>query len=294
MINFGNPFQDKRGDSIVPENFGAQRPPLVGENGMVPCTPPGSPPHDAYDSSPVEDEGEAAFTGKRPASPPRSPRHSKLNDLDLRSLREGKRRKNSHPEGPPQNLHSESPETNEKQVSTSTLSSKQKIQHRHPLTKSSLSQPPSRPPPPKRTAMKSGEDSTRGKHDFMQKTQPPPPPPPSALATRPPNPKDPSVAKSHKAPDQASRKPAPPKRQNSEESSSTNANTQPQQTQPNKHQINANTYLAAQLQSPDEKPKVDLPEGWMCVWSKSQKRWYFFDTKTNKSVWEWPPPGGAL
>jgi hypothetical protein len=28
----------------------------------------------------------------------------------------------------------------------------------------------------------------------------------------------------------------------------------------------------------------------MCVWSKSQKRWYFFDTKTNKSVWQWPPP----
>jgi hypothetical protein len=27
----------------------------------------------------------------------------------------------------------------------------------------------------------------------------------------------------------------------------------------------------------------------MCVWSKSQKRWYFFDTKTNKSVWKWPP-----
>jgi hypothetical protein len=34
---------------------------------------------------------------------------------------------------------------------------------------------------------------------------------------------------------------------------------------------------------------VDLPPGWICVWSKSQKRWYFFDTKTNKSVWKWPP-----
>jgi WW domain len=42
-------------------------------------------------------------------------------------------------------------------------------------------------------------------------------------------------------------------------------------------------------QSPDQKPLVDLPLGWMCVWSKSQKRWYFFDTKTNKSVWKWPP-----
>ena len=49
---------------------------------------------------------------------------------------------------------------------------------------------------------------------------------------------------------------------------------------------------ASDVQSPDSKPKVDLPPGWMCVWSKSQKRWYFFDTKTNKSVWQWPPPGG--
>jgi hypothetical protein len=43
------------------------------------------------------------------------------------------------------------------------------------------------------------------------------------------------------------------------------------------------------LESPDVKPKVDLLPGWICVWSKSQKRWYFFDTKTNKSVWKWPP-----
>jgi len=40
----------------------------------------------------------------------------------------------------------------------------------------------------------------------------------------------------------------------------------------------------------DRKPNVDLPTGWMCVWSKSQTRWYFFDTRSNKSVWEWPPP----
>jgi hypothetical protein len=37
------------------------------------------------------------------------------------------------------------------------------------------------------------------------------------------------------------------------------------------------------------KPCVELPSGWMCVWSKSQKRWYFFDMKTIKSVWKWPP-----
>lgn len=43
------------------------------------------------------------------------------------------------------------------------------------------------------------------------------------------------------------------------------------------------------LQNPSQKPAIDLPTGWMCVWSKSQKRWYFFDTRSNKSVWEWPP-----
>jgi hypothetical protein len=44
------------------------------------------------------------------------------------------------------------------------------------------------------------------------------------------------------------------------------------------------------LTSPDKKPDIDLPPGWMCVWSKSQKRWYFFNTRSNKSVWQWPPP----
>ena len=37
------------------------------------------------------------------------------------------------------------------------------------------------------------------------------------------------------------------------------------------------------------KPNVELLPGWICVWSKSKQRWYFFDTKTNRSVWNWPP-----
>jgi WW domain len=37
------------------------------------------------------------------------------------------------------------------------------------------------------------------------------------------------------------------------------------------------------------KPNVELLPGWICVWSKSKQRWYFFDTKTNNSVWNWPP-----
>ena len=42
-------------------------------------------------------------------------------------------------------------------------------------------------------------------------------------------------------------------------------------------------------QSPTEKPTIELPPGWICVWSKSQRRWYYFDQRTNKSLWEWPP-----
>lgn len=76
-------------------------------------------------------------------------------------------------------------------------------------------------------------------------------------------------------------KPAPPKRKNSGDAVHTHTNS------------NNNHSAAAiiDLQNPDQKPHTKLPPGWMCVWSKSQKRWYFFNTTNNKSVWEWPPPG---
>lgn len=44
------------------------------------------------------------------------------------------------------------------------------------------------------------------------------------------------------------------------------------------------------LTNPNLRPSFELAPGWVSVWSKSQKRWYFFNGKTNKSVWEWPPP----
>lgn len=49
---------------------------------------------------------------------------------------------------------------------------------------------------------------------------------------------------------------------------------------------------APPYQNPNKRPNIKLPDGWICVWSKSKKKWYFFDKETNKSVWEWPPPGG--
>ncbi len=44
--------------------------------------------------------------------------------------------------------------------------------------------------------------------------------------------------------------------------------------------------VPTQLHNPDAKPTIKLPDGWECFWSKSQQRWYFFDIKTNKSVWD--------
>lgn len=42
------------------------------------------------------------------------------------------------------------------------------------------------------------------------------------------------------------------------------------------------------MQDPNNKPDIKLPPDWMLVWSKSKKRWYYFDKRTQESVWEWP------
>ena len=48
MINFGNPYKDKRGDSIVPEAFFSQRPPLRKHMTEVDRSAQGSPPHGKF------------------------------------------------------------------------------------------------------------------------------------------------------------------------------------------------------------------------------------------------------
>jgi hypothetical protein len=48
--------------------------------------------------------------------------------------------------------------------------------------------------------------------------------------------------------------------------------------------------LGYEVEDPNVKPKVDLPDGWISVYSNSKQKWYYFDKKTNKSIWEWPPP----
>jgi len=217
QINFGNPFHDKRGGSVCPEKYGSQRPPIAGD---TPSTPPGSPPHDAYEShSPIEGEGEAAFTGKRPGSPPRNRSEFKKRDADQHLVpKEVKRAKISGGEG--------------------AESRKPPPRPPPPPTK----QPPPPPPPQKRPSKTAGGN----------KIVPPPPPPGQT------------------------QKPPPPKRMNSREETTQNTTTE---------SVQSSEASSTDLQNPNEKPKITLPEFWICVWSKSQKRWYFFDTRTNKSVW---------
>jgi len=122
---------------------------------------------------------------------------------------------------------------------------------------------PVRPPPPP-----SRRRPTLGPQ--IQEKQPhkpghkPPAPPPRRLNSRDGD-SHPQPARLHQG-----AKPAPPNRQLGNDSLLSG---------------NLNTCTEAQLQNPHEKPALDLPESFMCVWSKSQKRWYFFDKNTNKSVW---------
>jgi hypothetical protein len=68
-------------------------------------------------------------------------------------------------------------------------------------------------------------------------------------------------------------------------------NVNPPNVQPSKPKSTTLSHpppsTSLDLESPYSRPNVELPSGWMCVWSKSQKRWYFFDTKSNRSVWKY-------
>jgi hypothetical protein len=100
---------------------------------------------------------------------------------------------------------------------------------------------------------------------------PKPQPPPKPAGQRPPPPKPPALTQPINPPISFPElRPPPPKPTPSEGKAE---------------------HISAMVQSPDNKPDINLPAGWICAWSKSQKRWYFFDQRTNKSVWQWPPPG---
>lgn len=115
-----------------------------------------------------------------------------------------------------------------------------------------------KPPPPKsspNTPLKDASQKT-----FVSPRPPAPssikPPPPSAQKPKPPPPS--SDLKTPDSLPQKDKRPKPP--------------------------------LGYEAEDPNVKPKVDLPDGWISVYSNSKQKWYYFDKKANKSVWEWPPP----
>jgi len=230
MVNFGNPYREKRADSLVPEQFADQSPsskrPATKAPGS-PGTPPGSPPHDSSFESVEEDE--AAFVRISPSHT--SP---KRDEPDEDIIHQPRKRLRLNP-----------------QDTSSTQSSTEK-------------QPKSAPPPPPRPPKLESRTATSLR-------PPPPPPKPGVQQTKP---KPPLQKQETKIP-----------RQSSADSQSETGDTEVW-----KQASFDSQQEQLDLQRPDKKPSVSLPPNWMCVWSKSQKRWYFFDTRTNKSVWEWPPP----
>ena len=217
IVNFGNPFKESRGDSLVPEKFLRQSPSRRRLSESTSASP-GSPPHDSFDS--VE-EDEALFA-----------------------------------------------------LSPSRLS---------PKRKSSEFDGDGIAPVGKKGKLGSSEIGTP---EIPKKPLPPPPPPQTMLSKHPPaRPLPPAKAKVP-----VPRKPPPPKPSTPLSVETPSAPTILIETSAIATESAASLLDDMHLQNGDEKPKVDLPVGWMSVWSKSQKRWYFFNTKTNQSVWQWPPP----
>jgi hypothetical protein len=284
-VNFGNPYKDKRADSLIPEKFLDQRPRLRSkeDNAGSPLTPPTSPPHDSY--AEMDGEGEAIFAV--PVSR-RSPRRES-NDIELTPIT--KRQKidsNTKSEG--QHLDLNADRAVPKQ--TQPPSQDSGIAGTSVLSSSTPPPPPGRPQLVPRLQQSHERRRSLGPHQ--------PPPPPSATVTVSANaPVEPQMkrdiqADSHRSnqarpppPARSKSTPAPSKTQGpflSQASQPGNAERPPPVSQ------GAPDTSTVDMQSPGKQPDVKLPPGWMCVWSKSQKRWYFFDTKTNKSVWQWPPP----
>eukprot|EP00536_Pseudo-nitzschia_multiseries_P004467 jgi/Psemu1/237680/estExt_Genewise1.C_740071 len=273
FVNFGNPYKDKRANSLIPEEYLNQRPKKgVGEKFPgSPLTPPTSPPHDTFSES--EGEGEAVFAGK-PISRS-SPRKSTLRNDEIQDEKpQTKKQKISSDklsgkvtETKLGSTHSTRGSPHPRAKGDGTKQEKQPNAPPHPPPPPPRRQPTPPPPPPKGLSAKK-----------LPRPPPPPPPPGTSNSKRPPPPPNQAVSGPPKPPP-PTKVPAP---------------APPPPAKP-AHQTRRPSVVPVQegsldLQTPDVKPNVNLPPGWMSVWSKSQKRWYFFNTKNNKSVWQWPPP----
>jgi hypothetical protein len=312
MVNFGNPYKEKRADSFLPEKYLSQAPSMQ-QGGIKfvdgsPRTPTGSPPQDSFDS--VE-EGEAIFVRKSPSrvSPKReepdepvpdtAAKRPRTESMDERESVTGAGREvvsanNKHAAQPPKPnpttiprppiksgsvppppKPSAAPPTSTNMPTASSSAPSQARQAPPPPKHLGQLKPTlgaSRPPPPPPPV--SGKDVGTVKPPVG-----PPKPPPPRLAEASPLATSPGTARNLKALPMIA---APPLLSTTAEPLTSGA----KDTSP---QLQSTPVTDADLENPNEKPNVDLPLGWICVWSKSQKRWYFFDTKTSKSVWKWPP-----
>lgn len=264
-------YKDKRADSLIPEQFLSQRPKLRSENQEEtgPLTPPSSPPHDNYAAS--EGEGEAVFASAGLPVSRRSPRRSPSR-------------------GDEENMEDENPAKRQKHDPAESVLSDKKITPRPP------------PPPPAKSkaaanlATKNTSAAAAPPPARRQSAAPPPPPPKQEQQrkmslpqnqTRPPppstgTPNDPTLLKPNPPASQAfsnsdSSKPPPPQRNSS---APANALLPAAPSSEIRRSISQGSQGGPpvdgiDMQSPDKKPGVNLPPGWMCVWSKSQKRWYF-------------------
>ena len=288
-VNFGNPYKEKRGDSIVPEKYLDQIPSRhrkVSQGGGT-DTPQGSPPHDSFDS--VE-EDEAIFVRSSPSKS--SPKRDEPDTPE--SLPTAKRPRSGStgsdagegmlPKPPSKDIPPPPPPPKR---STS-------------LTKGAPPPPPPKPQPPKNP--QDPPATPRPRSNSLNR--PPPPVSPGMSPVNPPAKRPPTQGGRPPPPSGKSptiKTPIPPTPTAVSATVSKGSSAPPLPNIPDGAQSAAPTEVKRRpsisgastldLQRPDVKPSVDLPPGWMCVWSKSQKRWYFFNTKNNKSVWEWPPSG---
>lgn len=283
MVNFGNPYKDRRADSLVPQGYLNQHPSSkkgsTGESEGSPLTPPGSPPHDTtYSAS--EGEGEAVFAN--PLSRIRKSPSRNEQDDPAGGIPDGKRQK-SGLEGAKNSI-----EIPKKQ---SDGASAQK------MDKNAPNPPPPRPPPKK--ALSDGARPPQRPIERNSKVRPPGPPAPPSKAPPPPKPapkKTPIPERPPAPPAKPNPPPKPAVHKRTTSTGSTSAASSAQTSGSSSIAVGKRVPTAPvqeeqlDMQTPDKRPGVDLPQGWMTVWSKSQKRWYFFCTKTNKSVWQWPPP----
>jgi WW domain len=354
MVNFGNPYKEKRANSLIPEKFLSQAPSTqLGGFGSTastgPWVSPSSPPHDSFDS--VE-EGEAIFVLNLPSR--KSPKREEVDVPPMPPVISAKRPRSDSDDTADGSLDSTSAS---KRVMSHTSGTE--IRNNKSLSPVIPPPPPPRPPAPKqKTSFRSSSDVSKvqplrppAPPSVGPKSNAPPPPPPLLPASTAGIRKGTPIPPASKVSIPAPPKPLPVSQLHTSETSGSmmgdSIHIQHGVTMDDNTKLNVSTTAivhrtGAEAQpeevniepmddatimkkpslvseqialtttstfTPNEalevgpslppvtlvldvesiKPCVELPSGWMCVWSKSQKRWYFFDTKTNKSVWKWPP-----